>query len=388
MTEEALALARQLGDRRREMRVLGAMAGQHFVLNDPAWEELAEGALELARELGDRRHEIGILSSIGNIYVVSDPERSVEYLETAIEVSHALDDKRAELDILFLIGSQLENSDDHHRRLKDCHEKMLRLSREIGHRPMEAYSLMFIGQIQGLSLGDYDGGLAILEENLPISEGMSTKLYTLLRIAQIQAMQGKFEQALETIERARGIRDQYHQELGEAGLALVSAILYNALGDETHLRIALDLATQKSEVFVETPELSQQYQMVVACEATASHLGLAKTAPTKVRRQVHLRQALETSNVALGHYQSFGFVRPIECTSEEILYRHSLALAANGHNLEAAEYLRQAYAEMMRIHDLIPPESPFRSTYLENIPIHRDIRAAFATDESASDEVP
>jgi tetratricopeptide (TPR) repeat protein len=388
MAEEALALARQLGDRRREMLILGVMAGQNFVLNDPAWQELAEDALELARELGDRRYEIGMLSSFGDIYVVSDPERSVEYLETAIEVSHALDDKRAELDILYLIGSQLENSDDHYRRLKDCHEKMLRLSREIGHRPMEAYSLMFIGQIQGLSLGDYDGGLALLEENLPISEGMPHKLYTLLRITQIQAMQGKYVEARETIELARSIGDQYHQDLREAGLALVSAILYNAIGDEAHLQMALDLATQKSEVFVVTPELSLQYQMVVTCEATASHLGLAQFESNRAKAQEHLQQALELSQVALEHYQSFGFVRPIECTSEEILYRHSLALAANGHDLEAAEYLRQAYAEMMRIHDLIPPESPYRRTYLENIPIHRDIRAAFAAGESASDELP
>jgi len=379
MAEEALALARQLGDRRREMQVLGAMAGQHFVLADPAWQELAESALELARDLGDRRHEIGILSSFGRIYVVSDPERSVEYLEAAIQVSQELDDKRAELDILGLLSSQLENSDDHYRRLEDCHDKMLHLSREIDHRPMEAYSLMFYGQIQGLSLGDYDGGLAILEENLQVSEGMSTKLYTLLRIAQIQVMQGKYVEAQETIELARGIRDKYHQDLGDAGLALVSTILYNTLGDEAHLQMALDLITQKREVFVETPELSRQYQMVVACEATASHLGLAQFESNRTKAQEHLKQALELSKVALEHYQSFGFVRPIECASEEILFRHSLALAANGHDEEAAEYLRQAYAEMMRIHDLIPPESHFRTTYLENIPIHREIRAAIAS---------
>ena len=388
MAEEALALARQLGDRRREMKALGAMAGQHFVCADPAWQELAEGALELARELGDQRNENSILSAIGGIYVVSDPERSVEYLEAAIQVSQALDDKQAELAILALISRQLENSDDYYGSLKGCHEKMLRLSREIGHRTMEAYSLMFYGQIQGLSLGDYDGGLAVLEENLQVSEGMATKYYTLLRIAQIKAMQGKYDEALGTIEQARGIGDKFHQDFGETGLALVSAIIYNALGDEAHLKMALDLATQEREAFVETLELSRQYQMVGACEAAAAHLGLAKVVSHRATRQDHLQQALELSQVALEHYQSFGFVRPIECASEEILFRHSLALAANGHNSEAAEYLHQAYAEMMRIHDLIPPESPFRTTYLENIPLHREIRAAIAADEIVIDGAP
>jgi tetratricopeptide (TPR) repeat protein len=388
MAEEALDLARQLGDRRREMLILGAMVGQKFILNDPAWEEWSQAAIDLARELGEQRFEIGMLSSFGGVYVVSDPERSMEYLEAAIEVSHALDDKRAELlDILSLIGSQLENSDDHYRRLKDCHEKMLTLSREIGHRPMEAFSLMFIAQIEGLSLGDYDRGLALLEENLSISEGMSTKLYTLLRIAQILAMQGKYEQSIEAIERARGVRDRYHQDLGEAGLALVSAILYNAIGDEAHLQMALDLATQKSEVFIETPELSQQYQMVVACEAAATHLGLAKHESNQAKRQAHHQQALESSKVALEHYRSFGFVRPIECSGEEILYRHSMALAANGDDEQAEEYLQQACAEMMRVHDLIPPDTHYRRAYLENIPVHRDIQAAFS-DKSGAEGAP
>ena len=377
MAEEALALARQLGDRRREMLILGAMGGQKYTLFDPTWADLTEESIALARELGEHRYEIGILSSIGNVFVVSDPERSVKYLERAVQVSQELDDKRAELDILALIGSQLENTDDHYRRLKDCHEKMLRLSREIGHRPREAYSLMFIAQIQGLSLGDYDSSLALLEAHLPISEGMSTKLYTLLRIAQIQAMQGKHEQALETIEVAREMGEKFPHGLSEAGITLVSAIVFNAIGDEPHLQKVLDLATKTEGIFIATQELSRQYQMVVACEAAAAHLGLAKFASTEAKRHEHLQNALEASQVALDHYQAFGFVRPIECNSEEILYRHSLALAANGQGAQAEEYLHQAYAEMMRVHDLIPPETPYRSTYLDNIPVHREIRAAY-----------
>jgi class 3 adenylate cyclase/tetratricopeptide (TPR) repeat protein len=377
MAEEALALARQIGDRRREMLVLGAMGGQKYTHFDPTWKDLAEETIALASELGDKRIEIGILSSLGNVFVMSDPERSVEYLERAVQLSQELDDKRAELDILALIGSQLENTDDHYRRLKECHEKMLRLSREIGHRPREAYSLMFIAQIQGLSLGDYESGLALLEENLPISEGMSTKLYTMLRIAQIQTMQGKLEEALETIEAAEAVARQFHHGLQEAGISLVSAILFNAIGDETHLKKALEVTLAQSEFFIETLELSQQYHMVMACEATASHLGLAKIEKNKAKREKHLKQALESSRIALEHYRTFGFVRPIECSSAEILYRHNLALAANGHDVEAEEYLHQAHAEMMRVHDLIPPDSPYRSTYLENIPIHREIRAAF-----------
>jgi len=70
-------------------------------------------------------------------------------------------------------------------------------------------------------------------------------------------------------------------------------------------------------------------------------------------------------------------VQVVECTSEEILYRHSQALAANEQLATAAAYLKRAYQEMMRKHTLIPADSPFRNTYLE-IPLHREILAAYA----------
>jgi hypothetical protein len=128
----------------------------------------------------------------------------------------------------------------------------------------------------------------------------------------------------------------------------------------------------------ENPQLGDQYQMAAACESAAIHLRLAKTLVDDAERTKHSSQALEMSEMALGFFESSGFVRPIECVSEEILYRHSLALAENRREAEAAEFLRRAHAAMMEKYELIPEDSHFRKTYLENIPLHREIRAAFS----------
>ena len=72
----------------------------------------------------------------------------------------------------------------------------------------------------------------------------------------------------------------------------------------------------------------------------------------------------------------------VECTSEEILYRHSLALAANERSPEAAEFLERAHAEMMRKYEFIPADSPFRKTFLENIELHREIQLAYAAQRT------
>jgi tetratricopeptide (TPR) repeat protein len=386
MAEKALTLARQLGDRHREMQSLGAIANQRLWANDPTAWELAERALDLARQLGDKSYEVGILIRMGRVYAWSDqPERGMECLEAALPLCQALDDKMAEMDLLNLIGLQFERSGDYYRLLTEYHQKRLHISREIGHRPIEGSALMQCGQIQSLYLGDYEAGLALLEESLRVWEGAPNEMFALLRIVQVQVARGRQDEALDTLERARRITGvQTVHDMGRAGLRLVSAMLYNGLGDEDHLREALELAAQTSQLVADAP-LTQQYEMAAACESAAAHLGLAEYAADETERQAHLDQALELSQVALDIYQHFGFVQIIECASEEILFRHSLALAANGREAEAAAYLQRAYDEMKRKHDLIPPDSPFRRTYLENIPLHRAIRAAHAASKEKRD---
>jgi hypothetical protein len=123
------------------------------------------------------------------------------------------------------------------------------------------------------------------------------------------------------------------------------------------------------------------------CEASVAQLRLAQydsnhDSASDMERQAHLAQALESSQSALKLYEQFGFVQVAECTSEEILFRHSQALAANDHAAEAAEFLGRAHAEMMRKHDLIPADSPFRTTYLDNIQLHQEIQTAYAVQNT------
>jgi predicted ATPase/class 3 adenylate cyclase len=379
LAEEALVLAQEQGDRHREMQSLVAIAKQRLWVNDPTAWGLAERALELARELGNRSYEVDILISMGQVYAWSDhPERGMAYLEAALPVSQALDDKVTEARLIELIGLQFERSGDYYRLLTEHHQQRLRISREIGHRPVEADALMDCGQVQGIYLGDHDGGLALLDECLHIWEGTPGEAIALLRIAQIQIVRRGYDEAREALEQARCIIDkQAVREMGYAGLLLVSAKLCNALGDSAHLFEALELIAQTRQLVTDAP-LTRQYEMAAACEATMAHLGLAELTAAEAERQAHLQQAQGSSQMALEIYQHFGFVQIIECVSEEILYCHSQALAANGAEAESVDYLWQAFGEMMRKHALIPPNSPFRRTFLENIPLHLEIQAAAA----------
>ena len=385
MAEEALALAQQLGDQQRVMRSLTRVANIRFSLNDPSWRELAEHALTLARQVGDLRTEVNLLLAIGGKYGMDDLPRGREYLQEALSRSETLNDKATKLPLLNAIGQQFERDGDYYRQLTEYEQERLRLSRKIGHRIAEGSALMSCGQIQALYLGDYEKGLELELQTLNFWENINDRLFPLLRIAQIQTALGRFSEALATLEMARPLEEKVVFDVGRAGLGLVTAILYNALGDRDRLLSALEFTFQVQQMAADNL-VSQQYRMAAACEASATQLKLAQLLSeredTTTDRQAHLAQALELSRSALNLYQHFGFVQVVECTSEEILYRHSLALAANDRSSEAVDFLERAYAEMMRKHDLIPADSPFRKTFLENIELHREIRVSYAAQNT------
>gem|GEM_PF-3196381 len=123
--------------------------------------------------------------------------------------------------------------------------------------------------------------------------------------------------------------------------------------------------------------VSRQYFMAAQVQTATAHLALARLVGAGAERARHATQALAASDAALAIYRQFGFTQVIECLGEEILLRHGLALAANGQVALGADFLHQAHVEMRRKHDLIPPDSPHRAHFLNNIPVHREIRSAF-----------
>lgn len=384
MAEEALALSQKIGDRRREMFSLIALANLRFMKRKPNSLELADQALTIARQLGDLRSEVDLLLGIGSAFGLDDLEQSSHYLEAALSISKKQDDKNTELRLLSAISPQFERTGDYYRQLVDYEQKRLKLAREVGNRLTEGHALMFCGQIQALYLGDYASGLELVQQALQLWEKTTSRLFPLLRVAQIQTMLGKFDEAQATIEIAKPVSEHFVDVLGQVGLGLVMAILYNQMGDEAHLKAALDSLNQVIRMAAEN-QVSRQYHMVAACESTAAHLALGGFLPggqgaasDPKERKEHLRLALDSSQTALEIYEKFGFTQVMECVSEEILFRRSLALEANQQLDKAQEFLKWAFNEMMRKHALIPPESPYHKSYLENIKLHREIMERYS----------
>jgi class 3 adenylate cyclase len=381
LAQEALSLAREMGDKLREMRSLQVIARQYMYIRNLEWQSVGEEALQLARELNDRQAEARILISLGTAYSWSDqPERGMEYLSLALPLCQEMDDKTSEVNLLHRMALQLERQGDYYRVLKEYQEKRLKISRKIGYRAGEVSALISCGQIQSIYLGDHEGGIAWLEEARRGVQSWYDEMQATLRLVQIKIAQGQYQTALQKLSviDADSSGEVFHNV--HAGKLLVTALVHNAFMDsETHLLAALQAAQKLDEMLAANSTISRQYGIAAACQASTAFLGLSALQSTESGRKEHTRAAMDAAQRALDIYSSFGYIQIIECTSEEVHYRHSRALAANGHREEAEKSLQYANEQMMRKHDLIPEDSPFRRTYLENIPLHRDIRAAYQT---------
>ena len=392
LTKEALALAQQIDDKERELRTLVAMTHQHLALSDPNWQELAERALALARDMNNRRCETQLLIDMGGVYAFSDePERSMEYLEAAaaLAMSEGLEDRLIQMSLLNLLGLEYERQGDYYRLLTEYQQERLHASREIGHRPMESQALQACGRIVGIYLGDYVAGLGALEDCRRILMDTPDESYPLLHIAQIQISQANHADAEETLEQIQAIGEPI-LDRARGSLRLVQALFQNAQGARAasrgdldrvthHLNASLALTDEIVNLVESSPMVSKQYMMGAMCKSVTANLGLAQMASDPNVKSTYLQQALAAAERAYEIYQFFGFSQIVECTSEEVLFRHSQALAANDQQDLAIRYLRRAYDEMTRKHSLIPVDSSFRRTYLEQIPLHREIRAAYAS---------
>ena len=316
--------------------------------------------------------------AMGSIYIWSDQqERGVAYLEAALPLSRMLDDKRTEMELLSLLSMKAERQGNYTQMLTEYHEKRLQIAREIGHLPLQASALMHCGQIQSIYLGAYEQGLKQLHEAEEFWRERRGGLFVLLRIVQVLTAQGKYDEALEILARAHVLEGQTTMDMGHAGFRLVAAFLYNALGDRDHVQKAAAFTDEARQLVADRQFLSRQYEMAANVTSSTAYLKLAAHAADDAERQMHNERALMWSQAAHDLYQTLQGVQIIECTSEQILFCHSEALAANGYHEQAREYLEHAYNETMRKVELIPSDSLFRQTYLNNISLHLSICNAY-----------
>jgi tetratricopeptide (TPR) repeat protein len=136
--EDALTIAREIGDRRGEGNRLGNLGNAYRALGEVARAiEYYEQALAIAREIGDRRGEGNSLGNLGNAYsALGEVSRVIEYYEEALAIAREIGDRRGEAFCCWNLGLLYEDADP--ARAARLMQVCVDYEREIGHPDAKA----------------------------------------------------------------------------------------------------------------------------------------------------------------------------------------------------------------------------------------------------------
>ena len=169
--EDALATAREIGEKETEEAALGGLGRANWMLGEveKATSYLKE-ALTIAREIGDRRSEGIHLRSLGRIYCdLGQMEKATSRLEEALTIAREIGDKRGQSRTLAFLGRVHYDLGQVEEAIGHC-ESALTIAREIGDKHGEGAYLNSLGnfcyefgQLER-AFGYYESALAIARE--------------------------------------------------------------------------------------------------------------------------------------------------------------------------------------------------------------------------------
>ena len=168
--EQALAIAREIGDRRGEGNALGNLGLAYSDLGEPKKAiEFCEQALAIAREIGDRRGQGNALGNLGNAYSdLGEPKKAIKFYEQALAVVREIGDRWGEGTSLGNLGVAYSELGELRKAIEFC-KQALAIAREIGDRRGEGNALGNLGNAYS-DLGEPRKAIEFYEQALKISK--------------------------------------------------------------------------------------------------------------------------------------------------------------------------------------------------------------------------
>lgn len=365
--EEALAIHREVGDRRGELGALNnlalvtARAGSHLARSRVYLEQ----ALVICREIGDRFAE-GVVTF--NLAVNSerggDHPTAEAYYAESLAVRREIDAREGEGETLTYQGDFYRDQGDY-ARARAHFEQAQDLLRAMGDRRREGRAIRGLGAIW-LDLGDYEGARNLFEWALSMLGGTGDEgeMMALSAMSRLSRLVGDHEQACDygrqAVSLVQDVVNRHHE-------ADALTALGHALAAGGRLAEAVDVYRQALDV---RRQLGQPHL------ATEPRAGLAQLALI----QGDLAQAQRYVDEILAHLETGsldGTQEPFQIflTCCDVL--QASCPGGQGQDPRARELLELAHQRLHERAVTIEPRE-MRRSYLEGVAVHREIGQRYA----------
>jgi tetratricopeptide (TPR) repeat protein len=223
--EQALAIAREVGDRDGEAVVLGGLGNNYYDLGQtPKAIELLEQAVAIARETGNRQLETSALGNLAVCYSdLGQIRRAIELTEQALASDRETGNRYSEAVDLGNLGGGYADLGQIPRAI-ELYEQALAIARQLGYRLVEAVSLAVLGEAHG-ALGLWDQGTKHCRQAIEIADAIGnaqTQNKARGILARIQLLAGDLAAARQTISAARDLDYPYYRAM----FSLLSGIIW------------------------------------------------------------------------------------------------------------------------------------------------------------------
>ena len=353
--ETALRLARAMGDRHGEAMVL--LQRFEHLQDYVAEHDLIEQTLRISRELADRQLQLQALGSLsGNAWARGDYATAQVGYEQTLLLAREIGDREKECVALGSLGlnAQSQGNLDAAQRYG---EETLRLARLVGNKILEGWTFSLLGE-NALRLGNYATARAHLEQYLHSRRELSLPALEANALGALGCLlheQGDDAAALDYAQAALRLARSVDGRFNEA-------IALSVMGDALlGLGQPAEAAAAHQQALAIRRALGQPHW------AADDLAGLARVALS----QGNPAEALTHIEQILAHLGADGAV---EGLSIYLTCYHVLHAAGDP---RAATMLETAYTMLRERAARISDEANRRS-YLENVPYHREIVAAWA----------
>jgi tetratricopeptide (TPR) repeat protein len=229
--EQALSIARKIGDRSSEGNHLNNMGSTYKYLGDiQKAVECQKEALRIAQEIGDRQGEGSRLSNLGNRYSeLADFKRALDFYEKSIVIEREIGDRRSESIGLENIGYAFLNLEEYQKG-KESYQQAIQIADEISFPQTQNAARWGLAQsclFQNDLVNARAAIEAALQYDVPDNNHNVSALHGIIALRQGDevAARGAFVRAIGQADEILSKTAEFYSALDAKGLAICGLIL-------------------------------------------------------------------------------------------------------------------------------------------------------------------
>ena len=278
---QALAIARDIGDRQGEGIQLGNLGNCHSSLGEYERAiDLHTQALAIARDIGDRQGEGAALGNLGNCRSsLGEYEQAIDLHTQALAIARDIGDRQGEGTELGNLGICHSSLGEYEQAI-DLHTQALAIARDIGDRQGEGATLGNLG-ICHSSLGEYERAIDLHAQALAIARDIGDRQGEGIHLGNLgncHSSLGEYQRAIDLHAQALAIARDIGDRQGEGAALGNLGICHSSLGEYER---AIDLHAQALAI---ARDIGDRYGEANALD----YLGRAWLASGEARRAVTL----------------------------------------------------------------------------------------------------